>query len=97
MKVLGLDFFPSFQVLLDLEKQFLYKLYLHLKNSLYVIESAYNSQNYWTAAVQANIVSSDNINTDVSNKYVGAALYGTVSACKESYYNTLTTSFWKHG
>ena len=71
--------------------------YLVSNGYLYVIKSAYDSQNYWTAAIEAHINASDNINTDVTNTYVGASIYGTVSACKDTYYNTLTTSFWKHG
>jgi hypothetical protein len=53
--------------------------------------------NLWTAAVKAEIVTSNNHDTDVTNTYVGGTLYGTVSACKEGYYVNLTTSFWKHG
>ena len=63
---------------------------------LYVVIEAYTSQDYWTAAIEAKIISSDN-STDVYNKYISGSIYGTVTACKPSYRNTLTTSFWKHG
>ena len=73
------------------------KRYIVNNGKLYVIKAAYDSQNYWTAAIQAEIIFSDNVNTDVTNSYVGGTLYGTVSACKNSFRDTLTTSFWKHG
>ena len=66
-------------------------------NYLFVNTQAYNSIDFWTAAVKAQISSSDTHNTDISNTYIGNTLYGTVTACKDSYYNNLTTAFWKHG
>jgi hypothetical protein len=46
---------------------------------LYVKRDAYNTMDVHTAAVKASIITSDNANTDVTNVYVGGAIYGTVS------------------
>ena len=63
---------------------------------LLINKEAYNSIDYWTAAIKAEINIS-NLNTDRPELYIGGTLYGTVSACKSDYEGTLTTSFWKHG
>lgn len=70
--------------------------YENSKYNLYVSASAYNSMDYWSATVKADIQTSDD-NTEATNNYVAGSIYGVVTACKQSYKDSLTTSFWKHG
>lgn len=65
-------------------------------NKLYVSRAAYITLNFWSATVKATIVTS-NSNIEEENRYVSGAIYGVVTACKDAYKHTLTTSFWKHG
>lgn len=63
---------------------------------LYVTEQAYQEMDIWTAAVKAELRSS-NSNVEANNLYISGVLYGTVSACKPAFKESLTTHFWKHG
>lgn len=66
-------------------------------NYLYVSNIAYEQQDYWTVAIKATATVTDNINQEEVTKLVGNTIYGTVSTCKPTYLNGLTTAFWKHG
>jgi hypothetical protein len=49
------------------------------------------------------LLSSDNVNIEQSNLFVGETIYGTVTVYNPKYIDTndykdeLSTSFWKHG
>lgn len=64
---------------------------------LYVNDTAYNALDYWTAAIKATKVTTNNISQEQNAVYIGSVIYGTVTACKPAYKTGLTTSFWKHG
>ena len=64
---------------------------------LYVTDLAYRESSYWTAAIKAEIQTTNIYDQEETVRYVGGVIYGTVTACKPSYKNTLTTDFWKHG
>ena len=66
-------------------------------NYLYIIDAAYNSLDYWTAAVKAQVLTRDDYNQEWTVQTNSAPIYGTVSACKPGYLDDKTTNFWKHG
>lgn len=65
-------------------------------NDLYVSTTAYNQIDYWTAAIKAEMSTTDNISAEYKQRFIGNVIYGTVSDCKPTY-SKPTTSFWKHG
>ena len=69
--------------------------YLIENGYLYAVEAAYNSIPYHTIAVKATPVSSSD--QEQSNLVYGSSIYGTVTYCNDTYKQSLTTAFWKHG
>lgn len=66
-------------------------------NALFAASNSLSSLPYHTIAIKATPVSSNTVDTDITNIHYGSPIYGTVSYAIPTYKKELTTSFWKHG